>query len=282
MPGADKLAGEIEDREMAQKYIVPGLQRGLQILQVFSRDRTEIGAPEIAKELGIPRSTVFRLMQTLEFMGFIERAKNSSEYRLGVSVLSLGFEYFASLEFTELARPILEKLRDDTGFSAHLVIRDGWDVVFVLKAAAKDTFSNSVNVGLRLPAHSSILGRMLLADLSAAELKQVFPEGKLSKFSDQTPTTLAEMSKLLNEDRKRGCAIGASYFQSGIGSISAQIKDNSHRVVAAINVIYHDSTVKRSDVEGKYLKRVLQAAGEISRLLDYHPGSIDGNTGNYP
>jgi len=277
MPDADKLVGEFKDQDRAQKYIVPGLQRGLQILSAFNRDRTEIGAPEIAKELGIPRSTVFRLMQTLEIMGFIEKIKNSSDYRLGVGVLSLGFEYIASLEFTELARPILEKLRDDTGFSAHLVIRDGWDVVFVLKFAANDTFANSVNVGLRLPAHSSILGRMLLVDLSDAELKQVFPEGKLSKFSDQTPTTLVEMEQLLEEDRKLGYAIGASYFQSGIGSISAQVRDNSRRVVAAINVIYHDSMVKKSDVEEKYLKRVLQAASEISQLLDYRPGSIDGS-----
>ena len=278
MPDADQLVGEFKDQDRSQMYIVPGLQRGLQILSAFNRDRTEIGAPEIAKELDIPRSTVFRLMQTLEFMGFIEKVKNSSEYRLGVGVLSLGFEYIASLEFTELARPILEKLRDDTGFSAHLVIRDGWDVVFVLKFAAKDTFANSVNVGLRLPAHSSILGRMLLADLSDAELKHVFPEGQLSKFSDQTPTTLVEMEKLLEEDRKLGYAIGASYFQNGIGSISAQVRDSSRRVVAAINVIYHDSMVKKSDVEEKYLDRVLQAASEISQLLDYHPGSINGST----
>ena len=278
MPDADQLVGEFKDQDRAQKYIVPGLQRGLQILSAFNRDRTEIGAPEIAKELGIPRSTVFRLMQTLEFMGFIEKVKNSSDYRLGVGVLSLGFEYIASLEFTELARPILEKLRDDTGFSAHLVIRDGWDVVFVLKFAAKDTFANSVNVGLRLPAHSSILGRMLLADLSDAELKHVFPEGQLFKFSDQTPTTLVEMEKLLEEDRKLGYAIGASYFQNGIGSISAQVRDSSRRVVAAINVIYHDSMVKKSDVEEKYLNRVLQAASEISQLLDYHPGSVNGST----
>ncbi|MBT4938363.1 MAG: helix-turn-helix domain-containing protein, partial [Rhodospirillaceae bacterium] len=144
MPDANKLIDEVETNEIAQKYIVPGLQRGLQILRSFNRNRTEIGAPEIAKELGIPRSTVFRLMQTLEFMGFLEKVKNTSDYRLGVGVLALGFEFLASLEVTELARPVLEKLRDDTGFSAHLVIRDGWDVVFVVKAAAKSTFASAV------------------------------------------------------------------------------------------------------------------------------------------
>ena len=122
MPAADKLIDGLRLSDSPQRYIVPGLERGLKILRKFNRDRTEISAPIVAKELGIPRSTVFRLMQTLDHMGFIEKVKNSGNYRLGIGVLSLGFEFLASLEITEIARPILEKLRDDTGFSSHLVI----------------------------------------------------------------------------------------------------------------------------------------------------------------
>lgn len=268
MPDADKLEHK---GETAQKYIVPGLQRGLQILRAFNRDRTELGAPDIAKELNIPRSTVFRLMQTLDYMGFLEKVKNSSDFRLGAGVLSLGFEFLASLEVTELARPVLEKLRDQTGFSAHLVIRDGWDVVFVVKAPAKTTFASSVNIGTRLPAHGTVLGRMLLADLSDAELKQVYPMGKLLKFSDQTPTTLPDLTKVLEKDRVRGYAISEAYFEHGIGSIAAQVRDGSDRVVAAINVTYQDGTVDRADVEGQHLDHVLQAAAELSRQMNYHP-----------
>ncbi len=267
----------IENQDAAQKYIVPGLQRGLQILRAFSRDRTEIGAPEIAKELGIPRSTVFRLMQTLEYMGFLEKVKNTSDYRLGVGVLSLGFEFLGSLEVTELARPVLEKLRDDTGYSAHLVIRDGWDVVFVVKAAAKTTFASSVNIGTRLPAHGTILGRMLLADLSDEELKQVYPTGKLSKFSDQTPTTLPDLTKILAEDRQRGYAISEAYFENGIGSVAVPVRDASTRVVATINVTYQDGTIERADAEGKILTRVLQAAAELSQQMDYRPSVTVGS-----
>ena len=131
------------DSSPEQKYVVPGLQRGLQILRAFTRDRPKIGAPEIAKELKIPRSTVFRLMQTLEYMGFLERVEKSNDFRLGAAVLSIGFEYLASLGVAEMARPILEKLRDDTGFSAHLAIRDGASVVFVVKAPTFSAFTSS-------------------------------------------------------------------------------------------------------------------------------------------
>ena len=138
------------------RYLVPGLARGLEILRLFSRERRAIAPPEMAKELGIPRSTVFRLVQTLEQMGFLERTEGGHAYRLGVAVLGLGFEYLASLEITELARPVLEQLRDDTGLTTHLVIRDGRDVVIVFKAVGRSRFTSSVNVGTRLPAHATV------------------------------------------------------------------------------------------------------------------------------
>jgi len=280
-PNAENTLSEAKADVLTQKYVVPGLQRGLQILRIFNRDRTEVGAPEIARELRIPRSTVFRLMQTLEYMGLLEKVNNSSDYRLGVGVLSLGFEFLASLEVTEVAQPVLQKLRDETGFSTHLVIRDGWDVVFVVKAAAKTTFASSVNIGTRLPAHGTVLGRMLLADLSEDELKQVYPSGKLSEFSDQTPTTLSELTNLLEQDRKRGYAISEAYFENGIGSVAAPVRDFSRRVIAAINVTYQDGTIKRSDVKGKILKNVLQAAEELSRQLDYRADIPNISTNAY-
>jgi DNA-binding IclR family transcriptional regulator len=122
---------------------------------------------------------------------------------------------------------------------------------------------------------------MLLADLSEDELKQVYPSGKLSEFSDQTPTTLSELTNLLEQDRQRGYAISEAYFENGIGSVAAPVRDFSRRVIAAINVTYQDGTIKRSDVEGKILKNVLQAAEELSRQLDYRADIPNISTNAY-
>jgi DNA-binding IclR family transcriptional regulator len=251
----------------AERYIVPGLQRGIQILRAFDRQRTQLGAPEIARELGIPRSTVFRLMQTLEYMGLLEKIDHSSDYRLGIGVLSLGFEYLASMEVTELARPILDRLRDETGFSSHLAIRDGTDMVFVVKSAAKAAFASSVTIGTRFPAHATILGRVMLADLTDTELQDVYPTGKLPRYSDQTPETLTALKAILEGDASRGYALSAAYFEHGIGSIAAPVRDSSGRVIAAINVIFQDGKVEKD----QYIDRVLQATSDLSRQLNYHP-----------
>src|SRR5690606_22056185 len=148
-------------RPQSDRYSVPGLERGLRILAEFTSETPTLTAPELARRLGVPRTTVFRLLVTLEALGFVERARNGREYQLGTAVLKLGFEYLASLALTELSRPILEDLRNTFNYSANLAIRDGREVVYVQKVAAESLFSSSVHIGTRLPAHATVLGRML-------------------------------------------------------------------------------------------------------------------------
>ena len=113
------------------KYIVPGLERGLLLLCEFSRKDRTLTAPELARRLKLPRSTIFRLLTTLEAMGFVTR--NGNEYRLGMAVLRLGFEYLASLELTELGQPLLNRLCDEIRYPCNLVVRDGRSIVYVAR-----------------------------------------------------------------------------------------------------------------------------------------------------
>src|SRR6202012_3474519 len=99
-------AGEAdEEAGGSSTYLVPGLERGLRILSEFSAREPVLGAPELSKRIGIPRTTTFRLLQTLEALGFLERASGDRHFRLGVAVLRLGFEYLSSLELTDFGTP---------------------------------------------------------------------------------------------------------------------------------------------------------------------------------
>ena len=272
--GQQNSSVSVPESAEAPKYIVPGLQRGLEILRTFSRDRHSIGAPELARELNIPRSTVFRLIQTLEYMGFLEKLENGPEYRLSVGVLSLGFEFIASLEVTDLARPLLEKLRDETGYSVHLAIRDGGDVIFVFKARAETAFASSINIGTRLPAHGTVLGRVILADLSDQELDEVYSQPTLPKFSPQTPQNLDDLKALLRQDRKRGYARSASYFETGIASVAAPVRDQSGRVIASINITFQDGVVAEDDIETNLVSALLKTAETLSGRLNYRARDV--------
>lgn len=253
----------------ANRYIVPGLERGLRLLQLFDRRQRTLGPPEISRLLGVPRSTVFRLLQTLETLSFVERAPNG-DYQLGPAILRVGFEYLASMEITELARPILERLRDRTGYAAQLSIRDGRDAVVVLKMSAASAFVSSVQVGTRFPVHATAYGRVLLCDLDANALRQLIPEARLAGSSTHTPRSTASLAKLLEQDRARGYVVSESFFEQNISAVVAPVRDQGGQIVAAMGVTVQQPQLDPAMRE-KLVALVTQSASELSHRLNYRP-----------
>jgi len=256
-----------------QRYVVRGLQRGFEILRSFRADRTSIGAMELANRLKIPRSTVFRLLVTLEQMGFVERSADGREYRLGVAVLSLGFEYISSLEITDLARPILDRLAKKTRCHANLAVRNGQDVIFVLKSTVPSSVVGSVRIGTRLPAYATILGRMCLAYLDDDELERLYANTKLKRYSPQTPTSLRRLRALLSEDRKRGFAVSEQFFESGISAIAAPVFELGGKTAGAINIVF-PTHIATTDKLKDLVAQVRSAARELSLLLNHRDEKI--------
>jgi DNA-binding IclR family transcriptional regulator len=262
-----------QSKDAQDKYIVPGLERGLLLLCEFSRQNRTLTAPELARRLELPRSTIFRLLTTLETMGFVTRSGN--EYRLGMSVLRLGFEYLASLELTELGQPLLARLCDKLNYPSNLVVRDGRSIVYVAKVSPPSVFSSAVNVGTRLPAHATVLGRILLEDLSLAELRELYPEEHLEQHSPCTPRTVLDLFDLVQRDRQRGFVSGEGFFESTISTVAAPVRDHSGSIVAALGVTIPTTQIGHVNFE-ELLNQVRRSADELSRLLNYTPNQAHG------
>jgi DNA-binding IclR family transcriptional regulator len=256
-------------------YIVPGLERGLKILVEFSPREPVLGAPELSKRLKIPRTTVFRLLQTLESLGYLERADKDRNYRLGVAVLRLGFEYLSSLELTDLGLPIIEALRTATGLTSHILIRDGRDVVFVAKAQSQEPIFSSVkvNVGTRLPAHATTHGHVLMGDLSLDELRALYPEPVLARFTRLTPETVEALYEMVRADVERGYAISQSSFERGISVVTAPVRNDTGRIVAVITITIPRPEIDATLMETGLVDKVRHAAAELSSRLNYRPGA---------
>ena len=252
------------------RYIVPALERGLRLLGEFGGDSRTLSAPELARRLDLPRSTVFRLLTTLETMGFLERTGGGNEYRLGLAVLRLGFEYLSSLELTELGQPVIARLCDAIRYPVNLVVRDHRSIVYVAKVTPPTPFSSAVRVGTRLPAHATVLGRILLEDLSLAELRALYPEEHLEVFSDSTPKTVLELFNMVEVDRQRGYVLGEGFFESNISTIAAPVRDHSGHIVAALGATITSGHIDEARMDEMVL-RVRGTADEISGLLNYAP-----------
>jgi DNA-binding IclR family transcriptional regulator len=284
LPAEDEAAASVESIEAADEdnaspatYLVPGLERGLRILAEFSAREPVLGAPELSKRIGIPRTTTFRLLQTLEALGFLERANGDRHFRLGVAVLRLGFEYLSSLELTDFGTPVLERLCDATGLSTHLLIRDGRDVVFVAKAQTHDPMFSSVkvHVGTRLPAHATVHGQVLMGDLTLDEVRALYPEQQLERFTERTPGSVDELYERVRESAALGYALSEASFERGISVVSAPVRDQSGKIVAAITATVPRSDIGGADERAPLIAAVCGAAVDLSTRLNYRPKADD-------
>jgi len=250
------------------KYIVPALERGLRILQEFGRDNNAIAAPEIAHRLNLPRATVFRLLNTLETMGFLQRTESGNAYRLGFAVLRLGFEFLAALDLTELGQPIIKNLSDLLGLSCSIVVRDGRSIVYVAKVTSSTPFSSSIRVGARLPAHATVLGHILLSDINLPELRDLYPEKNLEIYTKHTPKTVDELFAQIQLSKEKGYVVSEGFFENAICTVAAPVRDSSGQIVAALgaNLAAANFTAQLRSLT---VAGVCAAADELSDLLNY-------------
>ena len=255
--------------DSGNNYIVPGLERGLMILRQFSRHEPVLSAPELARRLNIPRSTVFRLLATLEQLGQIQRDPAGRDYCLASGVLQLGFELLASRELTELGRPFLEQLRDLTGCSCNLVVRDGRSVVYVGRAVQPGPLVNTVQLGTRLPAHATLFGRVLLRDTPFEVLQALYPEEHLHRITDKTPATVHELYRLTQADRTRDYVFDTDYYESGIATLAVPVfGGHDRKVVGSLGITMSSKEVNPQHIESLAAK-ACRASRELSGLLDH-------------
>ena len=249
------------------RYTVPALARGLEILGYFTHEKRILSGAQLAKMTNLPRASVFRMLQTLEQAGYVERVGEPGthpSYRLGVAVLRLGFEFLSSMELTEQGRPVLESLSDACGYSSHIVVRDGRDVVVVAKALGRLATFHAIAVGARLPAHATVLGRVLLGGMSEAEIAQLYAGHEMKLFTKNTPRTPQELKVLVDEVESAGYAVSQGGFESGISTLAAPVLNADKQVIAAVSI-----TVLSARIPEDKLPLLITQVREAAHILSW-------------
>ena len=237
-------------------YLVPGLMRGLEALQAFTPTSPEMTLSRIAEALGVTRSAAFRTVHTLESQGYLLATGDGTRYRLGPSVLRLTYGYHANRELLEVAHPPLERLRDTSDWSSHLSVLDGKHILYLIRLPATGGLSSLVHVGSRLPAASTSMGRIFLADRSEKMVRQM--------YSDLDSGSLRKILEGRAADMQASHIESVGLFESGLCSVAAPVRDMSGSVVAAIS-----AARVSSDIPREIVRQVLQASEAISRGIGW-------------
>ena len=216
--------------------LLSSVKKALELLDHFTAERPELSLAEISREVDAHKSSVFRVLTTLEAAGFLEKDPQSGKYRLGLKILDLAGRVWGRHDIRQIATPYMEELARDTGEIIHLAVLDGADIVYLEKKGQGQVLTVATRVGGRNPAYASSMGKILLADLSESELKAVLGRTKLEKL---TPNTITEMPRLLEElgrIREQGFALDNEETFPGIRCVGAPIRGAGGRVIAAVSV----------------------------------------------
>lgn len=254
------------DPDAKDRYLVPGLLRGLEALKAFTPERPSLTLSEIAEILGTSRSAAFRTVYTLAHTGCLLHDKRTQTYTLGTAVLRLSYGYLATRELVEVAYPELEHLRDRTGWSAHMGVLDGTSVLYVLRLPAPHRLTSIVHVGSRLPARSTTMGRVLLADLDEATLLSLYRR-EAQDTGVASPEVLAGILAQWRSDRGLSSVAHVGDFEADIASIAAPVRDMTGRVAAAINLSAAATKENIAELQADLPAEIGRTAERISTLL---------------
>lgn len=247
--------------------VIDSVEKALRLLQVFSAEHPELTLSEAAELTGLTRATARRILLTLTRLGFA--TTDERKFRLTPKVLRLGYGYLSALPWWEHAQQHMRALADEVRESCSIATLDGTDIVYVARVPASRSMSITLNIGSRLPAYPTSMGRVLLAALSEEELSSYLDDVPLESLTSHTITDPGELRAELRRVREQGFAVVDGEREEGVRSAAAPLRNRAGRVLAALNVSVNAARISLEDLRERCVPKVVATAEAISADLDY-------------
>ncbi len=245
---------------------VQSVDRAVSILEMLAHDG-ESGVTKIADELGVHKSTAFRLIATLEQRGLVEQDLERGKYRLGVGILRLAGATTARLDVVQETRPLARALAADTGETVNIAVRSEGAALYLDQIAGTSSLQSHNWVGQRIPLHATANGKILLTGLTAEQIATEVGQ----RFRAYTPTTITSLKKLLvdiDAVREAGYAVVVDELEMGLTAIAAPLRNAHGDVIASLSVSgptfrFDENRVKEA------VQQVVDVAVEVSERLGW-------------
>jgi IclR family transcriptional regulator, pca regulon regulatory protein len=255
------------------------LERGLAILSCFTPKRPVLGIADIADELGMSRSTTHRYVITLLALGYLEQGA-SRKYRLGLRVTDLGMSALNSTGLREHAHPYLEELRQRSSYTVSLAVLDGPEILYIDRVRSfrrgQGQANGDVTTGSRLPAHSTAMGKLLLANLPEADQRELIASMKLTKSAPNTITGKKALRDELDEVLDANFAVDDEELARDLYSIAAPVRNDRRDVVAAVDIAAPSSMISLGELVDALGPHLISTADRISARLGYRRNDEQG------
>jgi DNA-binding IclR family transcriptional regulator len=247
---------------------IQSVDRAAAILEILARDG-EAGVTEVARELGVHKSTASRLLAALDRRELVTQDAARGRFRLGIGIVRLAGAAARGLDVVQESRPVCRALAQEVGETVNIAVLSGRDALYVDQVAGPAALSPHNWAGQRIPLHATSDGKVLLAYLPAGDVKDhLVPP--LRRFTDRTITTATALARVLAEVRRRGYATAVEELEEGLTAVAAPVRDAEGHVIASISASGPSFRIPAERI-GSLAGSVGHAAAEISRRLGWAP-----------
>ena len=252
--------------------LVQAIERVSSILEILGQNPRGVSIRALSDKVNLPKGTTHRLLSSLSYLGYVRQDSKTRDYFLGFKLVELGNLLLSQLDLRKEAEPFLKNLAENTKETVHLVVLDRNEIVYIDKVEGDHNPSGlrmASRIGLRNPAHSSAVGKVLISHLPDEDLNQFFRGKGLPKRTENTITDMAQLKEHLKMVRNQGYAVDDEENEKGVRCVGAPIYDEAGNAVAAISISGPAFRVTKKLVQETLKKEVMETALKISQRLGY-------------
>lgn len=251
------------------------VMKAAELLRLFL-SHPQLSLPQVVKLSGQPKTSVHRMLCSLEETGFLRRNADGA-YELGFVFLQFGHAVAERLDIRKISLPVMQRLGLEIGEAVNLIVRDGNEAIYVEKVDTKEPVRVYTAIGRRAPLYGGACPRILLTYMPEEELQDYLSEVKLERFADNTITDLQQLRRVIAEDRENGYTISHSELYNYTSAVGAPIFDHSGKIVAGLSIVGPENRY-RAEYLPFYIEKTVAAAQEISGMLGWHQAGKGGES----
>ena len=265
MPRLKRSDAERQQVESAGPEFLEALARGLRVIEAFGRDRRPLTLSEAARAVDLPRASVRRTLNTLIQLGYAET--DGRLFRLSPRILALAGSYLQSNPVSEILQPAVEQISAEVKEACSCAVLDGDDVVMIAHASPNRLVAVSAQIGLRIPAVASSLGRVLLAALDDRALDRFLARIKPTRHTPTTVTDKGELRKAILKARADGHSLVDQEVEVGFRSIAVPLRRLDGTVIAALNIGVHSERGPLATMHKTFRPKLIETANRLQPQL---------------
>ena len=258
------------------RYHIHSLDRGLKILELLAQNREPLTLSRIASAMGLTLPTVYRFLYTLESLGYVEKDPDMKSYCVSPKVLALGYGAFQTSDLWRTAHPYLLRASRDYSETFNLAILDGTDILYIDRVKTQKILTINLEIGSKLPAYCTSMGRVLLAFLPKNEAAAILDKTLKEAVTPRTLQTTQELENALESVRKDGYAVNDGELALELISVAAPVRNRDGKVVAALNMAVNAAQYQEENIPVKLGPIVKEIALTISQALGFHEEAPHG------